>query len=187
MALTTTEDVAALLGWGTAEVAARGSELTAFVNAASEVVESEAGPFEEREVEHTADGGSSIQLPYRVSQVSSVQTAADTGYEWVDGFYVPTEGWQTDVSWTLDKAAGIIYGAFPHGRQNVKVTFTTGLDPVPESAKLATAMLAAHLWEVAAQRGPAVSNEWTPVPTGFAVPNRVKELLAQFTVMPGFA
>lgn len=190
MALTTVEDVAAMLRWGAAENTRFASDLAAYVAAASEIVESDAGPFEQRTVEHIADGAKSILLPYRVSAVESVAVKTDAdGYEWVDGYYVPGGGWSALDGWAVNLRAGIVhslYGGFPAGRQNIKVTFTTGFETVPEAAKLAATMVAADKWAIASQRAPGFDDQVDPV---YLMPRAVRDLLAPFkaTTMPGFA
>lgn len=167
--LTTTADVVAMLRWGASEKDKYQSQLPAYIEAASEWVERTAGPFESGTQTHTADGGPSVTLPVLAAAVTAV-----------------TVGGSPVTEFTVDVNAGIVYGPFTRGRQNVIITYTVG-GPVPAPVKLAATMLACHLWEVASQKGPALDNEWTAVPTGFAVPNRVKELLAPYTQMPGFA
>lgn len=187
MALTTVDDVAAMLRWGDAERTRFEADLAAYVAAGSELVESDAGPFEERTVEHVTNGGArSILLPIRVSAVESVEVMSGSGYQWVDGYYVPGGGWSVVDGWTVDLTAGIIRGTFPAGHQNIKVTFTTGFATVPEAAKLAATMVAADKWAIASQRAPGLDDRVDPV---YLMPKAVRELLAPFkkTTMPGFA
>ena len=168
--LTSATDVVAMLRWGASEKDKYQSQLPAYIEAASEWVERTTGPFESGTQTHVADGGcGKILLPIRPASVTSVMV-----------------GEEAVTDYTVDLNAGIVYAAFADGRQNVTITYTVG-GPVPAPVKLAATMLACHLWEVASQKGPALDNEWTAVPTGFAVPNRVKELLAPYTQMPGFA
>lgn len=63
------------------------------------------------------------------------------------------------------------------------VEYRVGRDPVPDDLRLATLIIAAHLWET--QRGPVgVTTQFTGVqggtvvmPRGFALPNRALELM----------
>ena len=170
MPLTTVTDVAAMLRWGTAERGKYEAQLPGYIAAASEIIEDYAGPFESRTVEYTADGGSSVALPYRVTAVTTVT---------VDG--VET------TDYTVNLSAGIVYGPFSRGRQNVVVEFTTGFDDIPASVVFAASSLVAHMWAIASQRGPGLPEDYSAVPTGFLVPNVVKEALAPYKTMPGFA
>lgn len=170
MALTTSEAVTEMLRWGAPEKAKYEAQLPGYIAAASEIVEAEAGPFEPRTIVHVADGGPSVTLPFRANAVVSV-TVDDS----------PVTGWVADLG------AGIVYGPFPRGRQNVVVQFTTGFEVIPASVTFATTSLVAHMWAIASQRGPGLPEDYTSVPTGFLVPNVVKEALAPFKTMPGFA
>lgn len=172
MALTIAAKVTSLLRWGTAETTKFSTQLDDFINAATEIVEAEAGPFEPVTLTYTADGGDSVALPKRVLSVTSVT---------VGGTAVAA------ANYTVDVNAGIVYGPFASGRQNVVVTYEAGMDPVPASVEFATRSLVAHMWSVASQRGPGLPEDFTAVPTGFLVPNAVKEALAPYKAAPGFA
>ena len=169
MALTTAADVYKMLRWGSAEQTKYSADIAGYITAAAQIIENEAGPFEPRTVVHTTDGGPSVVLPYRVNEIASVV---------VDG---------VAADYTADLGAGIVYGPFASGRQNVIVTFTTGYTPIPPAVAWAATSLVAHMWSIASQRGPGLPEDYTAVPTGFLVPNVVKEALAPFKTMPGFA
>ncbi len=186
MALTTEADVAAMLRWGEPERSKFESQLPLYIAAASQVVEDEAGPFEPRTIQHIADGGPSVALPHRVNEVVSVQLATPAGFEVEDGYVVPSAGFGDTSGWTVNKNAGIVYGPFPRGRQNVRVEFTTGYAPVPEAVTLAATMVAVDMWAIASQRAPGLDDQVDP---GYLIPKTVRSLLAPFKSkqMPGFA
>lgn len=172
MALTTPEDVSALLRWGTAEKAKYADQLPALIAAAEDIIVAETGPIESTAVTHVADGGRSVTVPQRVTSVTSVT---------VDGTLIDAD------EYTVDAAAGIIYGPFSSGRGNVTVVYQTGYAEVPPAVKFAATALVAHMWNVTSQRGPGFPEDYTAAPTGFLVPNVVKEALAPYSQMPGFA
>lgn len=187
MALTDTTAVIAMLRWGTAEQTKYEADLALYIEAASQFVEGEAGPFEARTIEHIADGAKSILLPFRVNAVESVAVKTDAdGYEWVDGYYVPGGGWLALDGWTANLRAGIVYGPFPAGRQNIRVTYTTGFAEIPEAVKLAATMVAVDKWAIASQRAPGLDDQVDPV---YLAPKAVRDLLAPYkkSTMPGFA
>lgn len=185
MALTTVDDVAAMLRWGDAEKTKYQGQLDLYVNAASQVVEDEAGPFEAATVTLMADGGPSIVLPSRVASVVTVEVKSGDGFGWVDGYYVPTPSWDSLGGWTADLGAGIVYGPFTTGSQNIRVTYKVGSDPVPDAAKLAATMVAADMWAIASQRAPGYDDG--QVDPSYLIPRAVRRLLEPFTTMPGFA
>lgn len=188
MALTTAVNVKNMLRWGSAEATNYEDHLDLYIEAASSVIEDGWGPFEARSVVHLADGGDSVVLPYRVNAVTKVETSSTGGgYSWVDGYYVADAEWGETVDYTVDLNAGIVYGPFPSGRQAVRITFTVGYDTIPDAVTFAATSLVCHMWAVASQRGTGYPEDYTAVPTGFLVPNVVKEALAQYKTQPGFA
>lgn len=169
MALTTVDAVAGMLRWSAAERAKFDAQIPVYIAAASQIVENEAGPFDLRTVAHIADGGASIALPSRVTMVESVH---------VVGGVEPLTGWVADL------AAGVVYGPFPRGRRNIQVKFTTGFAVAPEAAQLAATMVAADMWAIASQRAPGLDDQVDPA---YLTPKVVRNLLAPFKTMPGFA
>jgi hypothetical protein len=97
---------------------------------------------------------------------------------------------------TLDATAGTVAlldgGYFPAG--SYMVTYTAGRAAVPPTIKLAALILLQHLWrtQYGATRVPVGgADDWSvtdPVPGfGYAVPNRVLQLLEPFKLPPGVA
>jgi len=170
MPLTTAEDVAAMLRWSAPEVTKYAPQLEGFIAAATEVIEREAGPVEARAGVWVADGGERVTLPHRVSSVDAVT---------VDG--------EPFTDYTADLNAGVLHGPFTVGTQNVVVEYTTGFDEVPATVKFAATSLVVHMWNVASQRGSGLPEDYSAAPVGFLVPNVVKEALAPYSRMPGFA
>ena len=170
MPLTSVEDVTAMLRWSEAEAAKYGAQLDAYIDAATQVIEQETGPIEARSSVFTADGADAVVLPRRVSSVDSV---------FVDDVEF--------TDYTVDLDAGVLYGPFECGRQNVVVTFSTGFDEVPATVRFAATSLVVHMWNVASQRGSGLPEDFSAAPVGFLVPNVVKEALAPYSRMAGFA
>lgn len=96
------------------------------------------------------------------------------------------------TGFTVNAAAGLLYDVYPGGAYPVTATYTAAASTVPASVQLATAIIAAHLWET--QRGPAgpvggpLQEPGSDQPfgngAGFAIPNRAKELLDPFVREP---
>lgn len=188
MALTTVDDVANMLRWGQAEKDKFSEQLTLYIDATSEIVEDEVGPFEARTIEHLANGGASILLPHRPTSVTKVEVAGAEGYVVVDGYVVPGQSFAEVSGWVVDTTAAIIYGPFPSGRQNIRVTYTVGYaaESMPKSVTLAVTMLICDTWAVASARAPGLDG--TP-DVSFLTPKKVREYLAphEAAQMPGFA
>jgi hypothetical protein len=96
----------------------------------------------------------------------------------------------------VDGPAGVISqtggGCFPAGTYTV--TYTAGRPAVPPTVKLAALILLQHLWrtQYGASRVPSGgADDWSvtdPIPGfGYAVPNRVLQLLEPFKLPPGVA
>lgn len=90
------------------------------------------------------------------------------------------------TGWTADLSAGIVYGPFPPGRQNIVVTFKTGYPIVPDVAKQAATMIVCDMWAIASQRAPSLDDRTDP---SYLMPKVVRQLLAPLKAktMPGFA
>lgn len=200
VALVTPAEVAAELRWKASQQTEYATVLASYIEGATPVIESLAGPIVIRTVEEIHDGGHpSVRLRHRPTAVESVSVASGTGYDWVDGFYVPTGGWLDITGWTADLTAAIVRGRFTAGHQNIKVTYTVGVatppdgddtvaSGVPDNVKRATIALIVYNWRrVNPQQ--ASSEEMFSVPQEYAIPASTQQWLrpqAQ-TKMPGFA
>ena len=70
------------------------------------------------------------------------------------------------------------------------VTYRAGLTPIPASLKLAARILLQHLWKVQREQDPGGQPDGLDVVDtgyGFAVPNRVAELVRPWAKLPGVA
>lgn len=174
-------------------------ELQGFVDAATPLIENMAGPVIPRTVtEYHSGGMTSITLNSQPVQsvTSIVETYGQTNYSLTQ---VELGQGMTGFAFTLDPLMGRIvrraYNAeamFPIGNNNVKVVYVAGRNEVPANVRLATLMLIQHLWTTSQMNRnggrPSIGGDDNFVPgMGFAVPNRVKELLQQSPRVPGVA
>jgi hypothetical protein len=89
------------------------------------------------------------------------------------------------TGFTVNAAAGLLQEVPAPNGARLTATYGTGGEPVPAAVRLATVIIAAHLWET--QRGTASPSPLSPddvapgFGAGFAIPNRAKELLAPYT------
>lgn len=168
--LVTTTEVAAELRWKAQQLTDYGTVLASYISAATPVIESIAGPVVAATVTELHDGGPSVALNHTPNTVMSVT---------VDG---------AAVDYTVDLGAGIVYGPFPWGRQNVSVTYTVGMSPVPENVKRATIALIVYNWR---RLNPQqqISEEVFAVPDEYAIPAATYQWLRpqQNTRQAGFA
>ncbi|MFJ6905606.1 head-tail connector protein [Streptomyces griseoluteus] len=162
-------------------------ELQLYVDSLDSVIEGYVGVVEQREVTEVITGGGaglSVLHPPLVS-VSSLAGGPPAG-----SITYPVD------TLAVDGPAGIISRldgcGFLAGRYTV--TYTAGRPEVPPTVKLAALILLQHLWrtQYGASRVPVGgADDWSvsdPVPGfGYAVPNRVLQLLEPFKLPPGVA
>lgn len=174
-------------------------ELQGFIDAATPLIENMSGPVIPRTVTEYYSGGTSVitlnSMPVQ-SITSIVETYGQTNYSLTQSELGSA---MSGFAFTFDALTGRVirraYNAeamFPIGANNVKVIYVAGRDTVPANIRLAALMLIQHLWttsQVNRNGGrPSLGGDDTFVPgMGFAVPNRVKELLQPSPRVPGVA
>ena len=168
---------------GLSQVETYDADLELYVAAATRVIEYYAGPQIPRQETLVFDGGrASVVCPWPFDQIVSV---LENG---------------ADISSTVNAsaAAGVIYAGtalapacFAPGARNITVTVTVGTDDIPANVSLAARELVRFWWQQGRQGNrPAYGNEavdTVDVPSGFAVPRRVVELLTPNRLIGGFA
>lgn len=161
----------------------RDRDMLAYATAAAAVVEGIVGPVMPRTVTEVWNGGEmTIRLRYKPTGITSI-----------------VENGQQIYDWTPDLAAGVIYAGttwwnrpYWPGQTNVEITYTAGDGNPAPNVVLAAREEFRFLWQLGRQSGQAAAfNEQIvagdAVPQGFAIPNRVYELLQFEDRMPGFA
>lgn len=167
---------------GSPSSATRDADLTAYIQAATPIIENIVGPVLPATKTINFDGGNTaIVLPDMATGVTQVVEAGNT---------LPAG------QWMFDPVGSIVYGgnqiyprAFYPGRQSIQITYTVGNATVPANIQLAARELVRFWWQQgkAAER-PAYSDAVESVaPQGFAVPKRVMELLGANDGLVGFA
>lgn len=165
---------------------AHDTELTAYINAVTPMIERHVGPVENRTVTETLD---SKGLTLAVTQVPAVSLTSVTA--------VVAGGTVLAVSdLALDGTAGIIRrldGSFFTGGP-WEVVYVAGRGEIPPTINVAARILLQHLWRT--QYGAARGNVGggddfdvnEPVPGwGYAIPNRVLQMLEGCKAPPGVA
>jgi hypothetical protein len=169
------------------ETGADDLELQVYVDALTDVVERYIGPVVFREVTETIEGRGCTMCLSSIP-VTALVSVTPLG-----------SGSALDVNrLDLDPATGIVRylnGSFSGARW--RVVYSAGRvaadAPVPPTIKLASAILLQHLWrtQFGSARGQGGSDDYSvsePIPGfGYAVPNRVLQLLEPFKLPPGVA
>ncbi|MFF3128510.1 head-tail connector protein [Streptomyces sp. NPDC057908] len=167
------------------ETTANDTELQAYIESLTAPIERHVGPIENRLVTEQLDSrGSRLAL----SQVPAVSLTSITP--------VLAGGLAINVAaLVLDGDTGVLWrrdGQFFYGGP-WSVTYTAGRGTVPPTINLAARMLLQHLWrtQYGAARGGGGADDYSvtePIPGfGYAIPNRVLELLEAFKAPPGVA
>lgn len=160
-------------------------ELTAYIDALTPIIERYVGPVENRTVTEVVD---SKGLALAVTQVPAVSLTSITPV--LAGGLALGVG---DV--VLDGASGVIRrinGSF-FGGGPWEVVYTAGRGEIHPTINVAARILLQHLWrtQYGAARGNSGSDDFDvnePVAGwGYAVPNRVLQMLEAFKVPPGVA
>lgn len=153
------------------------NELRTFLSAATRIVENYIGPisvrtFTERFVSNSGVGFSGVITPQRIPLISVTSITPDNGtvINVADPLQVTVD---TDVGVILLNLNWVPTGV---------VVYKAGRVSIPDSAKLAGMIIAAHMWET--QNGgaglpfPGDTSQVVISGSGFSIPNRAKELLA---------
>lgn len=170
------------------ETATHDTELQVYVDALTAAIERHVGPVENRTVTETTTAGGATLCLSHIPVVTLTSLAP-----------VLTDGTAVAVSEVaLDGATGILRrkdnAGFCGGPWTA--TYTAGRGTVPATIKLAALILLQHLWrtQYGASRGLSGiggGDDFSvtePVPGwGYAVPNRVLQLLEPYKVPPGVA
>ncbi|MFF1686077.1 head-tail connector protein [Streptomyces sp. NPDC058254] len=161
-------------------------ELQAYIVSLTAVIEGIVGPVEERTVTETVTGRGPLlclQQPPVIS-ITSITPVLDGGTG-VDVARVHVD----PVSGVLQRRDGRRFAGGPW-----TVVYQAGRPDVPPTINLAARMLVQHLWRTqTATRGPMLAggddySVTEPVPGfGYAVPNRVLQLLQPFKTPPAVA
>ncbi|MEU1122132.1 head-tail connector protein [Streptomyces sp. NPDC005899] len=179
MALLTLDEAKAQLNLRTT---ASDTELQLYIDALTSVIEGYVGVVEEREVTETVagQGPAVVLLQTPVLSVTSL-TPVQTGGTAVDVARLHVDGPSGVVGYS-DRS---VFSCGPW-----TAVYTAGRAEVPPSIKLAALLLLQHLWRTknGPARGASSSDDYAvtePVPGfGYAVPNRVLELLEPFKLPP---
>lgn len=178
------------------------AELLGFILAATPIIRDIIGPFlPETHVEFFNGGVQTLSVEWQ--PLISVQSVYE--YYGLSSFLLTEQPLGTQLTafgFTVDYTTGQLtrrtFGGeaaeFALGSKNVKVTYTAGRSSIPYNVRLGALELIRHNWQMTQQggRGRMRSSvggggDEMSVPIGFAVPDRVVEMLAPHRRPPGIA
>jgi hypothetical protein len=170
------------------ETTSHDTELQVYVDSLASVIEAYVGAVEVREVTETVDGSGPL-LALRTTPVISLTSLTPV----LDGRTTP------DVArLVVDGPSGVVrhLGGEQFARGPWTAVYSAGRPVVPATIKLAALILLQHLWRTQYGASRALSGVGggddfsvsDPAPGwGYAVPNRVLQLLEPFKIGPGIA
>jgi hypothetical protein len=177
------------------------AELQGFMLAASEMARDVVGPILAEQHTQWFDGGRPVIVPDWLPLAGVDSVTEFYGLSQFPLTEQPLGAQSTAFAFTVDYVTGQItrrtFGGAPArfatGTKNIKVVYTAGLGMVSYSVRLGALELIRHLWSMTQQgglqrvgRSPQV-DETMRVPTGFALPQRVRELWQPSRRPPGIA
>ncbi len=194
--LLTADDVQGYLGTAQGDLG-NTALVDLYIAAVTPVIESLTGPItvQDRTRAMSGDGSRALAMPWPFTAVTSIVE---------NGILLSSSDYYTEGStgliyrgalpgmYYIEPAASPYYLRYwPYGMDNVIVTVTTGVTVVPGNVRLAALELFKHLWSTRSGARPAFGNRSPDdapyVPSGFAVPHKVTELLLSTPQLPGFA
>lgn len=170
--------------------------LAGYITATSRLIDANCGPMVQRTITGEVHDGGAATIRLTYNPASTVTTV--TEYQGTTAVTVTQEtlGTAPNPGYLLDVASGYLYrrangvdGQWYDGRRNIVVTYTAGrfanTAAVDARVKQAAGMLLRHLWAIQYGNGNVMFGEAdVPMPIGFAIPNRVREMLASYWLVP---
>lgn len=168
------------------------TEIQRYVDGADAVVEDIVGPVNVAAFDEWYDGGYGdiVLRHWPVTEITAVTEYS--GASPTDLTVAASPDLLVDTSYVFDQPTGILYRRtasgtrnFADGSSNIRVQYTAGRSPVPANIKLAALEFIRHNYQLSQQGGSptygGAGEEGPWVPSGFAIPTRVYELLAPNT------
>jgi hypothetical protein len=174
--------------------------VASYVTAVSRLLDDRCGPLVQRTVTnetHSGNGETIIQLAQRPA--ASITSCTEYQGTTAVPLTVETIGTAPSNGCIVDSTNGLLYrrsggvdARWYPGRNNITVTYTAGryasTSVVDARVKRATGMLLRHLWAIDKGSGNMMFGEIEmPIPMGYAIPNRVREMLSDLWRAPVIA
>lgn len=176
-------------------------ELQSFIDAATPIIEKITGPVIRQTFVEYFDGGTTQLLLGNLPLISITSITEVDGDELNTLTAITLGSGTTQYGYTVDPERGRIVrrvnnaeAYFADGVQNIKVTYVAGYadGAFPKNVRLATLNLIQHWWQQSqmnksAGRAMYGGDDVSAMVGGWAIPNRVRELLQPDPDLPGIA
>ena len=170
--------------------------VASYITTVSRILDINCGPLVQRTVTNEKRSGGNDAVPIHYMPALSITSI--TEYQGVTAVTLTEEtaGTAPADGYLLDAENGLVYRRasgqdtyFAFGRNNVVITYTAGryatTSAVDPRVKRAAGTMLRHLWSIDKGSGNLMFGEVdAPTPIGFAIPNRVKEMLADLWQIP---
>lgn len=175
------------------------TSIASYTTAVSRLLDKECGPFVQRTITDEIHSGGYSMLQLRNAPAASVTSCTEYQGTTAVTITVETIGTSPSNGCLLDSNTGLLVRRsggsddfwYP-GRNNIKVTYSAGryanTAAVDARVKRASGMLLRHFWAIDKGSGNLMFGEVDmPIPMGYAIPNRVREMLNDFWQAPVIA
>lgn len=173
--------------------------VASYVTAVSRLLDENCGRFVQRTITDEIHSGGDRSIPLANAPAATISSCTEYQGTTAVTITVETIGTAPANGCLIDSDTGLLVrrssGAdsvwYP-GRNNIKVTYTAGrytnTANVDARVKRAAGMLLRHLWAIEQGSGNLMFGEVNiPIPMGYAIPNRVREMLNDFWRAPVIA
>ena len=172
------------------------TSVASWITATSRLIDANCGPMVQRTVTNELHDGGNRTFRLSKAPCSSITTLTEYQGTTAVTCTAETPGVFPANSYLFDAASGYVLrrtsgsdGTWAPGRSNIVVTYVAGrftsTSTVDARVKQAAAMCLRHLWAIQYGSGNSMFGEIDmPTPIGFAIPNRVRELLASYWDVP---
>jgi hypothetical protein len=172
------------------------TSVASYITAVSRTIDDNCGPMVQRTLTSEAYDGGAGTIRLASTPVVSVTTVTEYQATTAVACTQETAGTAPANGYVLDPRSGYLYrrtsgsdSRWAPGRRNIIATYVAGryatTATVDPQVKQAASMLLRHLWAIQYGSGNATFGEMDmPTPIGFAIPNRVREMLATYWQVP---
>lgn len=172
------------------------TSVAAYITSVSRTLDANCGPLVQRTITGEVHTGGNRLVRLNYWPVASITTV--TEYQGITAVTCTAEtpGTFPTNGYLYDTASGYVMrrtsgddATWAAGRSNVVITYVAGrytsTSTVDVRVKQAASMLLRHLWAIQYGSGNSMFGEMDmPTPIGFAIPNRVREMLADLWLVP---
>jgi hypothetical protein len=170
--------------------------VASYITTVSRILDINCGPLVQRTITAEKRSGGNNAIPIHFGPAIAISSITEYQGMTAVTLTAETPGTAPADGYILDAENGLVYRRssgedtyFAFGRNNIQITYTTGryatTSAVDPRVKRAAGTMLRHLWSIDKGSGNLMFGEVdAPTPIGFAIPNRVREMLADLWQIP---